>query len=82
VRRGDKHYLRYLENALGSACEVRYLLSVCVRLKMLRMADCDAFIDRYTEVVKGLSALIIRINNDLVAQSQVRRRRRAERAES
>ena len=68
VRRSDKHYLRYLENALGSACEVGYLLSVCVRLRMIGNPDCDALIERYTEVVKGLSALIMRIDHDLVAQ--------------
>jgi len=82
VRRSDKHYLRYLETSLGSACEVRYLLALSVRLKMLRNTDCDPLLDRYTEVVKGLSALIARIDSDLVAQSQARRRRRANRAES
>jgi four helix bundle protein len=75
VRRSDKHYLRYLENALGSACEVRYLLSVCVRLRMIGKRDCDALIERYTEVVKGLSALIMRIDHDLVAQRASRRQR-------
>ena len=68
VRGSDKHYLRYLENALGSACEVRYLLNLCIRLNILGKRDCDALIERYTEVVKGLSALIVRIDADLVAQ--------------
>ena len=65
VRRSDKHYLRYLESALGSACEVRYLLGLCIRLHMRGARECDTLIERYTAVVKGLAALITRIHRDL-----------------
>ena len=65
VRRSDKHYLRYLESALGSACEVRYLLGLCIRLQMRGAHECDTLIERYTAVVKGLAALITRIDRDL-----------------
>ncbi|HUE87586.1 MAG TPA: four helix bundle protein [Vicinamibacterales bacterium] len=78
VRHSDKHYLRYLENALGSACEVRYLMGLCIRLKMLGKRDCDVLIERYTAVVKGLSALITRIDEDLQNQRAARRRTAAE----
>jgi four helix bundle protein len=73
VRRSDQHYLRYLETSLGSACEARYLLGLCVRLEVLNMKACQKLIDRYTKVVKGLAALITRIDQDLAAK---RRRRR------
>ena len=79
VRRSDKHYLRYLESALGSACEVRYLLGLCIRLKMLGNDECDKLIERYTDVIKGLSALITRIDGDLQNQRAARRRTAAER---
>jgi four helix bundle protein len=65
IRRSDKHYLRYLESALGSACEVRYLLGLCSRLQMRATDECDTLIERYTAVVKGLAALISRIDGDL-----------------
>ena len=58
VRRSDKDYLRYLEIALGSACEARYLVELCVRLRLLSEAACNELIARYTEVIKGLSSLI------------------------
>ena len=69
VRRSDKHYLNYLENSLGSACEARYLLGLCVRLKFLREIDVSPLIDRYTEVIKSLSALITRIEMSLEQES-------------
>ena len=78
VRRSDKHYLRYLESALGSACEVRYLLGLCIRLQMLGNHECDKLIERYTDVVKGLAALITRIDGDLQNQRAARRRTAAE----
>ena len=73
VRRSDKHYLRYLESALGSACEVRYLLGLCSRLQMRGTHECDTLIERYTAVVKGLAALITRIDGDLQNQRAGRR---------
>jgi four helix bundle protein len=72
VRRSDRHYLRYLESALGSACEVRYLLSLCIRLKMLGKQEGDKLINRYTDVIKGLSALTTRIDGDLQDQRAAR----------
>lgn len=65
VRRSVTHYMNFLETALGSACEVRYLLGLIVRLEMLDHTICAPLIDRYTAVIKGLSALIARIDHDL-----------------
>lgn len=42
VRRTDRAYLKYLETSLGSACEVRYLLRLCVRLGLLQDQSCQA----------------------------------------
>jgi four helix bundle protein len=68
VRRSDRHFLNYLETALGSACEIRYLLGLCVRLEFLDPQACAELIDRYTEVVKSLAALIAKIEEDLAAK--------------
>lgn len=73
VRKSDRHYLRFLEDALGSACEVRYLLGLCVRLGLLDASACEPLIERYTEVIKLLSALITRIDEDLQAKRAQRR---------
>ena len=78
VRRSDKHYLRYLEVALGSACEVRYLFGLCMRLDLLASGECTRMIERYDEVVKGLAALIVKIDEDLLAQRGIRTRRQAD----
>jgi four helix bundle protein len=73
VRRSDRHYLRYLEISLGSACEARYLLGLCVNLKLLDAKACDRLVASYTEMIKGLAALITRVENDLAAKRQARR---------
>jgi four helix bundle protein len=72
VRRSEAHYLGYLETALGSACETRYLLELCVRLKLLEAHLCRPLVDRYTEVIQGLAALISRIDEDLAAEGRPR----------
>jgi four helix bundle protein len=65
VRHSDRHYLRYLEIALGSACEVRYLLELCERLEFLPTADHEHLRERYAELIGSMSALIRHINHDL-----------------
>jgi four helix bundle protein len=64
ARRSEAHYQQFLETALGSACEVRYLLGLAVRLEMLEDSDCLPLIARYSEAIKGLAALIARIDRD------------------
>jgi four helix bundle protein len=68
VRHSDRHYVRFLEIALGSACEVRYLLALCERLEFLGSHECEQLRARYSEVIENLAALIRRINNDLGQQ--------------
>ena len=76
VPRSDRHYLGYLETSLGSACEARYLLGLCVRLKLLDPGVSNKLIDRYSEVIKGLAALITRIDADMMARRAARNRER------
>ena len=69
VRRSDKAYLTYLETALGSASEVRYLLELTVRLNFLRAEDVVVLDSRYTEAIKALQKLITTIDNSLYSES-------------
>jgi four helix bundle protein len=64
-RYSDLQYRRYLEISLGSACETRYLLELSINLGFLKIASCEQLITRYTELIKGLSALINKIDTDL-----------------
>ena len=65
VRRSDRHYVRYLEDALGSASEVRYLLGLSVRLKHLPADASGPVLERYTELIKAMSGLITKIEADV-----------------
>jgi four helix bundle protein len=60
-RRTDRAYSHFLEIALGSASEVRYLLELCVRLGLFDAAVAKPLVTEYTIVVKGLQALITTI---------------------
>ena|SRR5687768_366925 len=57
IRRSERHWTNYLETSLGSACEARYLLELSVRLQLLDQTTSE-LIDRYSELIKGLQALI------------------------
>jgi len=76
ARRSDKDYLRFLETALGSACEARYLLDLSVRLEMLDGATVAPFVERYTLTIKSLSALITHIADSLAEKAARKRRSR------
>ncbi len=58
VRRSERHWVNYLETALGSACETRYLLEVSIRLELLGAAKVEGICHRYSELIAGLQALI------------------------
>ena len=58
ARRTERDYLHFLDVALGSASEVRYLVGLAHRLGMLPQADRDEIVGRYTGLVRALQALI------------------------
>jgi four helix bundle protein len=57
-RRTTREYLRFVEISLGSASEVRYLVTVARRLDFLTASVADDLISRYSHVVRGLQKLI------------------------
>jgi len=58
ARRTTKDYLHFLTIALGSATEVRYLLTLCVRLGMLDEMHTDPLEPVHRELIRSLQSLI------------------------
>jgi four helix bundle protein len=58
VRRSERSWAHYLEIALGSACEVRYLLDLSVRLRIVAEPAAAPLRDRYSNLIAGLQKLI------------------------
>jgi four helix bundle protein len=58
TRRAESGYTYFLEIALGSASEVRYLLGLCVRLEFSKKAAVKPVVELYDELIKGLQKLI------------------------
>jgi four helix bundle protein len=65
AHRSDPKYVHHLEISLGSAQEVRYLIDLTARLKLLSAAHTKGLVDRYTEVIKSTQALISTIVKNL-----------------
>ena len=58
ARRTTRDYLNFLSIALGSASEVRYLLSLAARLSLLPVDGVATLDPRYCELVRSLQRLI------------------------
>jgi four helix bundle protein len=63
TRRSTRDYLRFVEISLGSASEVRYLVTVARRLDFLVQPTAADLTSRYTHVVQGLQKLIASLEN-------------------
>jgi four helix bundle protein len=63
TRRSTRDYLRFVELSLGSASEVRYLVTVARRLHFLTQSTAADLTSRYTRVVQGLQKLIAALEN-------------------
>jgi four helix bundle protein len=58
ARLSDREYVNFLNIALGSASEMRYLIDVSVRLRYVADADVADFEDCSRELVRSLQNLI------------------------
>jgi four helix bundle protein len=58
ARRTSREYVNFLNIAVGSACEARYLLSLAHRLGFLTVVEAERMASRSTAVVKTLMGLM------------------------
>jgi len=63
ARRTTREYVNFLNHANGSAAETRYLLSVAHRLEFLRDQEFLPLAEQYSEVQRGLQAMINTLEN-------------------
>jgi four helix bundle protein len=57
-RRTQREYMHFISVALGSASEVRYLISVAARLDFLDEATARQLTHDYTRVIRALQSLL------------------------
>jgi four helix bundle protein len=58
-----KEYVNVLNNALGSACETRYLVDLCARLELLDSHQRDDLSSGYASLCPALQSLINRLRS-------------------
>jgi four helix bundle protein len=58
ARRTDREYVHFLNIALGSAAEARYLCDLSGRLKFVAAPDGESLEKRYKELCAALAALM------------------------
>jgi four helix bundle protein len=63
ARRTTADYLRFLNTAFASACEARYLLGLCSRLRFVCSFDFMLLDRRFDLLIRGLQRLIASLEN-------------------
>ena len=58
ARRSTRNYLHFVEIAIASASELRYLVGVAVRLGFMAAQDANSLVTRYGRVIRALQALV------------------------
>jgi four helix bundle protein len=61
ARSGQRQYVQFLNIALGSAYEARYLVGLCSRLSLLQVSLCTELTAEYDELCQKLQSLINRL---------------------
>jgi len=62
ARRTGRDYLKFLDISLGSATEVRYLISLSSRLQLMPAATAESLEKRYTDLLRALQSLIANLS--------------------
>lgn len=63
-RRGDRDFARFLQIAMGSACEAEYFLLLARDLRMLEAILHQSLSGQVAEVKKMLASLLVRLRAD------------------
>ncbi len=62
-RNSERDYLHFMTIALGSASEARYLLSLAVRLDLLKRDEHDGLQQRFDHLIRSMQKLITKLRN-------------------
>jgi four helix bundle protein len=63
ARNSEKDYLHFVDVAIASASEVRYLLGLSARLGILQQADQEPLVRRYDDLIRSLQKLLSAFRN-------------------
>ena len=63
ARTTTRHFLQFVEVALGSGSEVRYLLALAVRLGYLEASAVEPINSRYASIIKSLQKLLVSLRS-------------------
>jgi four helix bundle protein len=58
ARNSEKDYLHFVDVAIASASEVRYLLGLSARLGILRSVDQEPLVSGYDDLIRSLQKLL------------------------
>lgn len=76
ARRTTAEYLRFLYIALGSACEVKYLVGLATDLELLSGSAINLLADHCDHVVRQMERLVESVEALLASERRSRRRTR------
>lgn len=63
ARHSEKDYLHFVDVAIASASEVRYLLGLSARLGILQKADQELLVLRYNDLIRSIQRLLNSFRN-------------------
>jgi four helix bundle protein len=63
ARNSEKDYLHFVDVAIASASEVRYLLGLSGRLGILQKTSQEALVRRYDDLIRSLQRLLSSLRN-------------------
>jgi four helix bundle protein len=65
ARNSERDYLHFVDMAIASASEVRYLLGLSARLGILKKADQEPLVRRYDELIRSVQKLLTVLRNPM-----------------
>ena len=63
ARNSERDYLHFVDMAIASASEVRYLLGLSVRLGILKKVDQEPLVRRYDDLIRSVQKLLTVLRN-------------------
>ena len=63
ARNSERDYLHFVDMAIASASEVRYLLGLSARLGILKKADQEPLVRRYDDLIRSVQKLLTVLRN-------------------